>query len=275
MKKASRFFGLHANPGGKLSLLLAALPFVLLVAIYLVAADVRHRDNPQDKLVPTPSQLAQAVDRMAFTPDKRSGQYLLWVDTASSLKRLLTGVVIAASIGLLLGLNMAMFPGMRAGMLSGLTFFSMIPPLAILPILFIIAGIDEFAKITLIVIGIFPVISRDIFLAVSKMPSAQITKALTLGATELGVVYRIVLPQILPRLLDSLRLSLGAAWLFLIAAEAIASTDGLGYRIFLVRRYMAMDVIIPYVLWITLLGFSMDWLLRFCVRKIFPWYQYN
>jgi len=275
MKRGARFFGLFADPGNKLGLLLAILPFALVLVIYLIAADVRHRDNPHDKLVPTPSQLYQAVDRMAFTPDKRSGQYLLWVDTASSLKRLLIGVAIAAIIGLLLGLNMAMFPGMRAGLLSGLTFFSMIPPLAILPILFIIAGIDEFAKITLIVIGIFPVISRDIYLAVSKMPKAQVTKALTLGASEWGVVYRIVLPQILPRLLDSLRLSLGAAWLFLIAAEAIASTDGLGYRIFLVRRYLAMDVIIPYVLWITLLGFSMDWLLRLCVRKVFPWYNHT
>jgi NitT/TauT family transport system permease protein len=62
------------------------------------------------------------------------------------------------------------------------------------------------------------------------------------------VVYRVILPQVMPRLLDAVRISLGAAWLFLIAAEAIASTDGLGYRIFLVRRYLAMDVIIPYVL---------------------------
>ena len=275
MKMKSRFFGLYADPGTKLSWLLAALPFILLLVVYLMASDARHQENPQDKLVPTPSQLYQAVDRMAFTPDKRSGQYLLWVDTASSLKRILSGVVIAAIIGLLLGLNMAMFPGMRATLFSGVTFISMIPPLAVLPILFIVAGINETAKITLIVIGIFPVISRDIYLAVSKMPKAQIVKALTLGASELGVVYRIILPQILPRLLDSLRLSLGAAWLFLIAAEAIASTDGLGYRIFLVRRYMAMDVIIPYVLWITLLGFFMDWLLRFVVRKWFPWYQHS
>ena len=63
-----------------------------------------------------------------------------------------------------------------------------------------------------------------------------------------------MLPQLLPRLLISLRLVLGSAWLFLIAAEAIASTDGLGYRIFLVRRYMAMDVILPYVAWITPAG---------------------
>ena len=65
-----------------------------------------------------------------------------------------------------------------------------------------------------------------------------------------------VLPQVLPRLLERLRLALGAAWLFLIAAEAIASTEGLGYRIFLVRRYLAMDVILPYVVWITLLAFA-------------------
>ena len=76
----------------------------------------------------------------------------------------------------------------------------------------------------------------------------------------------------LPRLVDGVRLSLGAAWLFLIAAEAIASTDGLGYRIFLVRRYMAMDVILPYVAWITLLAFLLDLGLKEANRRLFPWY---
>ena len=69
-----------------------------------------------------------------------------------------------------------------------------------------------------------------------------------------------------------MRLSLGAAWLFLIAAEAIASTDGLGYRIFLVRRYLAMDVILPYVAWITLLAWLIDELLRRLTQWSFPWY---
>ena len=80
-----------------------------------------------------------------------------------------------------------------------------------------------------------------------------------------------VLPQLLPRLLSGLRLSLGPAWLFLIAAEAIASTEGLGYRIFLVRRFLAMDVILPYVAWITLLAFHMDRLLAAASRRLFPW----
>ena len=82
---------------------------------------------------------------------------------------------------------------------------------------------------------------------------------------------RVVLPQTWPRLIDALRLTLGSAWLFLIAAEAIASTEGLGYRIFLVRRYLAMDVILPYVVWITLLAFLTDWLLKLIRSRACPW----
>ena len=80
-----------------------------------------------------------------------------------------------------------------------------------------------------------------------------------------------MLPQIWPRLIDSLRLTLGSAWLFLIAAEAIASTEGLGYRIFLVRRYLAMDVILPYVVWITLLAVLTDLAAASAARARFPW----
>jgi NitT/TauT family transport system permease protein len=65
---------------------------------------------------------------------------------------------------------------------------------------------------------------------------------------------------------------MGAAWLFLIASEAIASQDGLGYRIFLVRRYLSMDVIIVYVAWITLLAFIADFALRKWVSVRYPWY---
>lgn len=273
MNRAPKFWGLHARPGIGLKVALAAIPFVLLVVLYLVASDIRHTENPSDKLLPSLTQLGQAVDRVAFTEDKRTGHYLLWNDTWASLKRLVSGVVLAAITGLLLGLNLGVFPGFRSLFLSSLTFVSMIPPLAILPILFIVVGLGEPAKIVLIFIGVFPVIARDIYLAVRAIPQEQFTKALTLGAGPLTITYRIIMPQIMPRLLNTVRLALGAAWLFLIAAEAIASTDGLGYRIFLVRRYLAMDVIIPYVLWITLMGFTFDALLRWVNRSIYPWYH--
>jgi len=149
----------------------------------------------------------------------------------------------------------------------------MVPPLAILPILFIVFGLGELSKVMLIVIGTAPVMMRDVAQRVRELPGEQLIKIQTLGANSWQVITRMALPQTLPRLIDSVRLSLGPAWLFLIAAEAIASTEGLGYRIFLVRRYLAMDVILPYVIWITILAIVIDQLLRLANRKLFPWYN--
>jgi NitT/TauT family transport system permease protein len=105
----------------------------------------------------------------------------------------------------------------------------------------------------------------------AELPAEQLIKAQTLGASSWQLVTRVILPQMWPRLIDAVRLTLGSAWLYLIAAEAIASTEGLGFRIFLVRRYLAMDVILPYVIWITLLAFTMDWALKQLRTRAFPW----
>jgi NitT/TauT family transport system permease protein len=147
----------------------------------------------------------------------------------------------------------------------------MIPPLALLPILFIVFGLGELSKVALIVIGITPFLIRDMSQRTLDIPRELIVKAETLGASSLVIALRVALPQIMPRLIQAVRLSLGPAWLFLIAAEAIASDLGLGYRIFLVRRYLAMDVILTYVLWITLLAFLMDWALRRLSDRLYPW----
>ena len=142
-----------------------------------------------------------------------------------------------------------------------------------MPILFIVFGLGELSKVMLIVIGITPCLARDLEQRAREIPVELLIKAQTLGASTWTLILRVVLPQLLPRLLIALRLMLGSAWLFLIAAEAIASTDGLGYRIFLVRRYLAMDVILPYVVWITLLAWLMDWGLKHLTRRAFPWYE--
>jgi NitT/TauT family transport system permease protein len=268
-----KFLGIHATPPKGLRIFLALLPFVLAIAVYLTASDARHRENPQDKLLPTISKIGTAIDKVAFSEDKRSGDILLWKDTTASLKRLLVGIGAAACLGFILGLNMGLLPGIRGLTLTFVTFVSNIPPLAILPVLFISFGVDELGKIMLIFLGTFPLIARDIFLSVKSIPRETVVKALTLGASQAGVVYRVILPQVVPRLIDTVRLSLGAAWLFLIASEAIASQDGLGYRIFLVRRYLSMDVIIVYVGWITVLAYGMDFILRTLVSRLYPWYE--
>ena len=116
-----------------------------------------------------------------------------------------------------------------------------------------------------------PFLMRDIAFQGQALPIEQNVKAQTLGANTWQYIIRVALPQLLPRLLEGVRLSLGPAWLFLISAEAIAAESGLGYRIFLVRRYLAMDVIIPYVVWITLIAFLSDLALAAISRRAFPW----
>lgn len=269
--ESSKHSGLHAQVSLRTSWLLAALPFAVLVVVYFYASHLRLEENPQDKLLPGLAQMADAMTRLALQRDPQSEEFVFWQDTWASLLRLTIGVASAALLALLAGLNMGLLPRVRALFSPFVTVVSMIPPLAILPIIFITFGVDELAKIVLIFIGVFPVITRDVFLAVEKVPREQITKALTLGASQFAVIYRIVLPQIMPRLIDAARLSLGGAWLFLIAAEAIAATNGLGYRIFLVRRYLAMDVILPYVMWITLLGFLMDYGFRRLIGWQYRW----
>ena len=267
----SRLLGIHARPGKWLRRALAILPFVLLIAVYSIASEIRHRDNPSDKLLPSFTQMGQAVERMAFTEDRRSGKYLMPADTLASLKRLFIGILLAAAVGLLLGLNMGVFPGMDHGANPFVVFLSMIPPLAILPILFIVFGLGELSKTALIVIGVFPTITLDTYLRSSGVPRQQITKGLTLGASDFEVAYKIVLPQIMPGVLDTIRLNFKAVILFLIAGESLAATVGLGYRIFVVRRYLAMDIIIPYVIWMSLLAFTADFLLRWYIERRYHW----
>lgn len=262
---------LNQQPSRASALALSVLPFVILIVLYLVASDIRLSDNPNDKLLPSPSSLKEAIHLAAFEEDKRTGEIQLWSDTAASLKRLLWGVAISAALGLLFGLATGVIPYCNAGLSPFIAVLSMIPPLAILPILFIVFGLGELSKIVLIALGIAPFIMRELHLRVVDIPAEQIIKAQTLGASTWHVMLRVVLPQILPRLLNAVRLSLGPAWLFLIAAEAIAAENGLGYRIFLLRRYLAMDTILPYVLWITVLAFVADYLLRVLSRRLFPW----
>ena len=252
-------------------LVLSMMPFVLLIVAYLAASSARLAANPGDKLLPSPATFAATIHRYALEEDERTGEILLWSDTAASLERLLIALGLSALLGVTFGVAIGVIPYLRATFAPFVAALSLIPPLAILPILFIVAGLGELAKVLLIVIGVAPVIVRDLAFRIQELPSEQMIKAQTLGASTWQLILRVVLPQTWPRLIDALRLSLGAAWLFLIASEAIASTDGLGYRIFLVRRYLAMDVILPYVAWITLLAFTMDALLRLLRSKAFPW----
>jgi NitT/TauT family transport system permease protein len=262
---------MNIAPGRGGRVLLALIPFFLIALVYVVGSAERRAVNPDDKLLPPVTEMVETTTTLAFRPDRRSGEIVLWVDTAASLQRLFIGLAIATAIGLALGLAIGLVPFVGATFGSLIAVLSMIPPMAVLPILFIVFGLGELSKVVLIVFGVAPCIVRDLALAVGKLPTEQLVKAQSLGASTWQIALRVVLPQIMPRLIESVRLMLGPAFLFLISAEAIAADVGLGYRIFLMRRYLAMDVILPYVAWITLLAYLMDYALASIARRSFPW----
>ena len=276
---------IYAKPGRSTTVLLSWALFALGIAAYLYVAHARHLENPDERVTPSLAQMAAGMLNAALQPaeDEEAPpadgsvvqQFLgsmLWKDTKATGRRFAYAMLLLVP-AVLLGLHMGLFPYVGAFFLRFFLFFDKIVALSLLPVLFIAFGIDELSKIILIVIGVAPTIVLDTFNLVRGVPGEQVVKAFTLGAGDFDVAYRVVLKQILPRVLNSIRLNLKAVMLFLFAGEMIASTDGLAYRIALLRRHMGMDVIIPYVLWVALLLFLVDLVMRRTNRLLHPWFQ--
>jgi NitT/TauT family transport system permease protein len=279
------FLLIHAKPSRAWSMVLSWFLFVAGVGAYLWVSDARHRENPEDRVTPTITQMAKGMYNAVMQPAEedeagpaeggfwdRLSHSMLWKDTRATSRRFLYSLLLLIP-AVLLGLHMGLFPVAGEFFLRFVLYFDKIVALSLLPILFIAFGIDELSKIMLIVIGVTPTIILDSFNLSRGVPAEQVVKAFTLGAGDFDVAYRVVLKQIMPRVLNSIRLNLKAVMLFLFAGEMIASTDGLAYRIALLRRHMGMDVIIPYVLWVALLLFLVDWTMRVVNRKLHPWFE--
>ena len=276
---------LHAKPGRTTAIVLSWALFSTGALWYFQAAQSRHNENPDDRVMPTiqamgrgwwnavlePPEDAESMPADASAWQRITGS-MLYKDTLATGRRFTISLALLIP-AVLLGLHMGLFPYVGAFFLRFFLFFDKIVALSLLPILFIAFGIDELSKIMLIVIGVAPTIILDSFNLSKAVPNEQIVKAFTLGARDFDVAYRVVLKQILPRVLNSIRLNLKSVMLFLFAGEMIASTDGLAYRIALLRRHMAMDVIIPYVLWVALLLFLVDLTMRIANRKLHPWFR--
>jgi NitT/TauT family transport system permease protein len=280
-------FRIDARPSRAAAWGLSWFLFAAGIALYLNTARTRHIDNPEDKVAPSLAQMARGFADAVLKPDDdaaadtdntnpslvtRVFHSMLWTDTVASAKRFAWAMLLLVP-AVVLGLHMGLFPVIGTFFLRFILFFDKIIALSVLPILFIAFGIDELSKIMLIVIGVTPTIILDTFNLTKSVPPEQIVKGFTLGARDFGVAYRIVLKQILPRVINSIRLNLKPVMLFLFAGEMIASQNGLAFRIALLRRNMAMNVIIPYVMWVALLLFLVDLSMRVINRRLHPWFR--
>lgn len=258
--------------------------FFVGIITYSQVSVSRHKENPEDRVVPSAVQLWNGVKASVLEPaeeddalDPGAGTFqrvthsMVWKDSVSSARRFFVAIALLVP-AILIGLHMAVFPYAEALLLRFVLFLDKIVALSLLPILFIAFGIDEWSKIMLMVIGVAPTLMLDTYNTAKSVPREQVVKAFTLKSSNLDVAYRVILKQILPQVINSVRLNLKPLALFLFAGEMIVSSDGLAYRIGIMRRHMGMDIIIPYILWVAVLLFGMDSLLRYLNRRLHPWF---
>lgn len=279
-------FDIQARPNRLFAQALSCVLFIVCVCLYVNTSVNRHRINSEDRVVPNTQQLISGIHAAILEPAEEDDYIpadnaskwelfrhsMIWKDTVASGSRFCISLALLIP-AVVLALHIGLFPYFGAGFLRFILFFDKIVALSLLPILFIAFGIDEWSKIALIVIGVAPTIILDVTQMVRAVPREQIVKAFTLDANNYDVAYRVVFRQIMPQVINSLRLNLKPMMLFLFAGEMIAASDGLAYRIAIMRRHMGMDVILPYVLWVACLLYLIDLALRLLNRRIHPWFQ--
>lgn len=255
---------------------LPLLSFVLLAGWYvfeayhirMVDATVTGQSTASIKLLPLPSQMWDAIVRMAFTPNF-DGEYKILVDTFASMETFALGMGFV-SLGVVIGMYMGLFPIVESLLSRFVVFLDKVPPLLLLPILFMTAGTGLTAKVALVVIGVMPGVVLDAYGRTKEFSVDLIYKSQSLGATDQEIAWSIVFRQIFPKMLGTLRLNFKAAWGYVIAGEFISASVGIGYAVMVGKRTTAMDMIIPLVLWATFWMFTFDLMVQWWERR-FRW----
>ncbi|MBI4023874.1 MAG: ABC transporter permease subunit [Verrucomicrobia bacterium] len=237
--------------------LLPLIPLALIVAFYGWTAHERHLRNPGDKMMPVAGQIREAVV-FSFTAEEFSGKVPIVEDTISSLKLFSMGLGLAVAVSLFLGLHLGAWSWANAMFDPTLKVLSYLPPVALIPLIFLFLGFETAAKVFIIFIATMLPLTRSLVLRVQQIPDKQIWNVQTLGPTPFEMIWLVIRRHVEPEFLDDVRLNLGTAWVYLIVAELIASNAGLGYRINVASRNMDVAQILFYLAVIALLAFLMD-----------------
>jgi NitT/TauT family transport system permease protein len=195
----------------------------------------------------------------------------LLADVGISFFRVVVGWALSALIAIPLGLLIGTFRVVQA-LLEPLTdFIRYMPAVAFIPLVMLWIGIDEGAKVGIIFIGTFFQMVLMVAEDVRRVPMAQIEAAQTMGATRREVIEEVIVPSAKPALLDTLRITMGWAWTYLVVAELVAANSGLGYAIIKAQRFLQTDKIFAGIILIGAIGLAMDQAFRLLHRLAFPW----
>jgi NitT/TauT family transport system permease protein len=194
-----------------------------------------------------------------------------WEHIGISVFRVSTGFLLACIIAIPLGIFAGTFKIGEAFIEPPMEFIRYMPAVAFIPLIMVWAGIGESAKILLIFIGTFFQLVLMVA-AITRQVSADLLQAaFTLGATRWQAIETVLIPAIKPNLMNTLRMTLGWAWTYLVVAELVAVNSGLGYAIMKAQRFLNTEQIFVGIIVIGLLGLMSDRVFAYCNRRFFPW----
>jgi NitT/TauT family transport system permease protein len=220
------------------------------------------------KFLPSPNAVIIAAQRLW-----RTGE--LQQDTISSLWRVGVGFLLSAAIAIPVGVLMGSFRSIRALLEPLFGLMRYMPAPAFIPLLILYQGIGEEPKVTLIFIGTFFFNALMIMDTVKFVSKDLIEATYILGGNRLQTLLMVILPHVIPGILDACRINLAAAWQLVIVAELIAATEGLGRRISVAGRFLKTDEIFVGIIVIGAIGLALDLLFQYIIRVSFKWSNHN
>lgn len=234
-----------------------ALPFLIWWAVTTFA-------TIDPKFLPSPADVLTAFGRLWSTRE-------LLKDTVASLWRVGVGFIFAAALSIPVGILMGSFPSIRALLEPLFGLMRYMPAPAFIPLLILYLGIGEEPKIMLIFIGVFFFNSLMVMDTVKFVPKDLIEATYILGGNRWETLTQVILPHVLPGIIDACRINLAAAWQLVIVSELIAATEGLGRRISVAGRFLRTDEIFVGLIVIGIIGLSFDLLFQYLLRVSCQW----
>jgi len=261
MTGVTSFWSIRGPLRNSAYLALAAAGFTTFLAAWWMLAASEMVDAV---FLPTPDGVVRRLVMWA-----REGDLL--TDLKVSIGRVLGGFTLAAVMAVPLGVYIGSFRPVQAFFEPLMEFARYLPAVAFVPLVMLWVGIGESAKVALIWIGTYFQMVLMVSDNVRQVPMTQIEAAQTLGANRGEILSLVVFKSALPGIVDTLRITLGWAWTYLVVAELVAANSGLGYAILRAQRFLQTDKIFVGILLIGLLGLVMDQGLRLLHRRAFPW----
>lgn len=252
------------RPGRRLaSRTVTAVSFCAILALWCL---LTYGGLVSDIFVPSPSKVFAATVKMA-----KDGS--LWLNCWMSIKRVMVGWFWSAVTALPVGMLMARSRTFSAAIQPLIEFARYLPVVALVPLTILYLGIDETQKYVIIWLGTFFQLVLMVCDTVSSVDRNMINAARTLGAGRWQVYREVIFPAALPGLMDDFRLTIGWAWTYLVVAEMVAASNGLGYIILKSQRFLATDVIFSGLITIGVIGLVSDFILKLLTRIVVPWHE--